>query len=486
MLQVLQKNITRKFMILYFVVGVSSLSLIGFYSYFKARNALVMRATEQLHSVRAFKKAQLEFFLNQISGSDTLKRNHLFESLLDSIADEIGKIMLDTIHTNGLGKSGEVYLIDSQLRMRSPSRFQGYEFQGLQVNTPAARAAFVASPGYLTGKDYRGRKCLSSYDLIGAGGLKWAIIAEIDYDEALIPIRILRNDLFFISLIILVLIFSIAQVIHADIVAPILKLKASAIEVSNGLTDTRVDINNENELGLLARTFNQMLDSIKANTLELVAEKARRVSALYDGQEFERHRISRELHDGLAQELIAIKLSLENTLSRKDSISEDGIRRFKEQLGHAIEELRKISLDLAPSGILEFSFEAAVKNLCIQTSMATGLGIEFSWHGDFSQTAQRTKIYLYRIIQEALNNTLKHSGADQVHIQMTETPENIVLIIEDNGKGFTYEPCCLDYGKGLFNMRERCNLLGGSHDVETAPGQGTTIRVKVNKNIQNA
>lgn len=469
-------------MILYFIVGVSSLSMIGLYSYYKARNALVMRATEQLHSVRAFKKAQLEFFLNQLQACNNPQNSILTESAIDSLSEEICKIMLDTLHTNGLGKSGEVYLIDSQFRMRSPSRFEGYAFEFVKVNTPAAKAAFASSPGYLAGEDYRGRKCLSSYDLLKTGGLNWAIIAEIDYDEALIPIRILRNDLLFLSLIILVLIFSIAQVIHSDIVAPILKLKASAMEVGNGHTDTRVDIDNENELGLLARTFNQMLDRMKANTLELIEEKTQRVSALYDGQEYERHRISRELHDGLAQELIAMKLSLENSLSRKEAVSESQVRKLKDQLGHAIEELRKISLDLAPSGILEFSFESAVKNLCSHTSQATGLNIEFSWHGDFSKTSRRTKIYLYRIIQEALNNTLKHSGADQVHIQMTETPENIVLIIEDNGQGFNFEPCCLGHGKGLFNMRERCSLLGGHLDIETAPGRGATIRIKVKKN----
>jgi two-component system sensor histidine kinase DegS len=136
---------------------------------------------------------------------------------------------------------------------------------------------------------------------------------------------------------------------------------------------------------------------------------------------------------------------------------------------------------LAPSGILEFGFEMAIKNLCNQVQKTTGINIDFSWFGNFEHIKQRTKIYLYRIVQEALNNAIKHSEATQIQIQLTETAENLVLIIEDNGKGFNYDTNDLGLGKGLFNMRERSILLDGTFDVETSPEKGTTIRVKVNK-----
>lgn len=113
----------------------------------------------------------------------------------------------------------------------------------------------------------------------------------------------------------------------------------------------------------------------------------------------------------------------------------------------------------------------------------TGILIDFSSFGNFENIKARTKIYMYRIVQEALNNSIKHAEATQIQIQFTETNQNLVLMIEDNGKGFNYDADNLGLGKGLFNMRERSILLNGTFDVETFPAKGTTIRVKVNKII---
>jgi len=453
-------------MFLYLIVGFSSLSIIGIYSYYKAKNALIMRATDQLVSVKSLKKGQLENYLNSNE-----KINF----------EEIDRIMLDTNQINGLGKSGEVYLVGSDFLMVSKSRFFPDSENHFKVETDAVKSAFKTGSGTSIATDYRGVLCLGSFDILTIKNLQWAIVAEIDYNEAMVPIKELRNDLIFVSVIILILIFSIAQVITTDIIVPIVKFKKAALKIGEGNFDAKVDINSENEFGVLALTFNQMIDNIQINTSELVDEKAKRISALYDGQEFERHRISRELHDGLAQELIAIKMTLENLISRKEIFNNQKITELKAQVNHSIDELRKISTDLAPSGILEFGFEIALKNLCNQIQKNTGLQIDFSWFGNFEHIKQRTKIYLYRIVQEALNNAIKHSEASQIQLQLTETAENLVLIIEDNGKGFNYNANDLGLGKGLFNMRERSILLDGTFDVESFPEKGTTIRVKVNK-----
>jgi len=436
-----------------------------------------MRATDQLTSVRSLKKQQIQAYLGSFNKSDSIKS----VSLSEVNFEEIDRIMLDTNQVNGLGRTGEVYLVDSNLIMRSKSRFLLTQTSPLKVQTDPVLKAFSEGCGTMIAKDYRGVICLSSFDRLSVKGFDWVIVAEIDYDEALIPIKNLRNDIFFVSVIILILILSIAQVIRSDIVLPIQKLIKIAGKIGEGDYNTKVDIRSENEFGLLALTFNQMIDNIQKNTNELIDEKAKRISALYDGQEFERHRISRELHDGLAQELIAIKMTLENLISKKEFADYEKINELKNQINHSIDELRKISTDLAPSGILEFGFEIALKNLCSQVQKSSGVRIDFSWFGNFENIKQRTKIYLYRIVQEALNNAIKHSGANQILVQLTETNENLVLIIEDNGKGFSYNIDYKGLGRGLFNMRERSILLEGTFDVETSPENGTTIRVKVNK-----
>ncbi len=471
-----KRSIVRKLMFFYLIVGISSVSIIGFYSYYKARNALIVRATEQLNSVKSLKKEQIENYFN-------LQIKYLNDSIsiTETIREEINKIMLNTNQTNGLGKTGEVYLVGSDYIMKSKSRFRHNATVPIYVKTEAVKRAFSTGYGTLVSNDYRNILCLSSFDKISVEGLNWVIVAEIDYNEAMIPIIDLRNDLIFVSIIILVLILSIAQVISSDIIVPIVKFKNAAIQIGKGNFDTKVNICSDNEFGVLALTFNQMIESIQKKTSELLEEKANRVSALYDGQELERHRISRELHDGLAQELIAIKMTLENLSYKDEPVIKDKMGDLIFQINHSIDELRKISTDLAPSGILEFGFEMAIKNLCNQIHKSSGVIIDFSWFGNFDKIKQRTKIYLYRIVQEALNNAVKHSEAARIQVQLTETAENIVLIIEDNGKGFNYDANGLGLGKGLFNMRERSILLDGTFDVETCLEKGTTIWVKVNK-----
>jgi signal transduction histidine kinase len=461
-------------MFLYIIVGISSLSLVGLYSYFKAKQALISRATEQLNSVKLLKKEQIENYLTECR-----------DRKVEFKGNEINKIMLDTSRINGLGKSGETYLVGNDFYLKSKSRFFPNAAQPIKAETPAVKTAFLTGNGNAFFPDYRKVLCLSSFDKINIADLNWVIVAEIDYDEAMIPINNLRNDLIFVSIIVLILILSIAQVITTDIVVPIVKLKNSAAKIGKGDFDAKVDITTENEFGVLATTFNQMIDDIQNNTLELLNEKAKRISALYDGQEFERHRIARELHDGLAQQLIAIKMTLENLIDRNELLNENKTNELKQQINSSIDELRKISYDLAPAGILEFGIEIALKNLCNQIQNSTTIQVEFSAFGDFSGLEPRSKIYLYRIVQEALNNTIKHAEATRIQIHLTETNANLILMIEDNGKGFDFDSENLGLGRGLFNIRERSMLLNGTFDVETYPNEGTTIRVKLNKAQQD-
>lgn len=465
-----KRSIIKKFMLLYLAVGISSLSLIGFYSYYKAKQALTQRAVEQLNSVKSLKKIQVEAYLTAC-----ISQNRIPDSTV------INEIMLDTVHTDGLGNSGEVYLVGSDFKLKSKSRFFPRLNVPIEARTQSVSIAFARGSGTNIAPDYRNILSLSSFSKLAVANLNWVIVAEIDYREAMIPISNLRNDLIFVSIIVLVLIFSIAQVLSNDIVTPILKFKNSAVLIGKGDFNAKVDINSENEFGVLATAFNQMIDDIQKNTAELVAERTKRISALYDGQEFERHRISRDLHDGLAQQLIAIKMTLENLISRKELADENKINELKFQVNSSIDELRKISYNLAPAGLLDFSLEIALENLCRQIQKNTEIQIEFSAYGEFAYLDERTKIYLYRIVQEALNNAIKHAEATQIHVQLTDTQPNLVLMIEDNGKGFDYNSGNFGLGKGLFNMHERSVLLNGTFDVETFPGEGTTIRLKVNK-----
>ena len=199
------------------------------------------------------------------------------------------------------------------------------------------------------------------------------------------------------------------------------------------------------------------------------------------GQELERQRISRELHDGLGQKLIAIKLLLESTSKQSIDETRATLEDVKINFHKTIEEVRQISNNLAPNILKESGIDVALKNLCDSVQKSAKIDIEISTHGDYSTPDPKVKFYIYRIAQEALNNAVKHSGASRIQIQLIGNAENIILVMEDDGKGFIYDSNFCTPCNGIYNMKERARLLNGTIDIETELLMGTTIRLKIPK-----
>ena len=209
------------------------------------------------------------------------------------------------------------------------------------------------------------------------------------------------------------------------------------------------------------------------------------MSALYDGQELERQRISRELHDGLGQKLISIKLQLESTSKQKADEVRSTIDEVKVDFLKTIEEVRQISNNLAPNILKESGIDVALKNLCDSLNRTSKINIELSVYGDYYTSEPKITFYLYRITQEGLNNAIKHSGATKVQLQLIGSADSIILLIEDNGRGFTYNPNFCSPCNGIYNMKERARLLNGTLDIESEPLLGTTIRLKIPKPLMS-
>jgi hypothetical protein len=306
-------------------------------------------------------------------------------------------------------------------------------------------------------------------------GINWAIAAEIDYSEAMVPIKSIRNDIVFLSLVICVFLFSISHFISRTITNPIVKLKNAAQQIGKGDLDVTLNPKSDDEIGLLTLAFNTMV-------LQLKEERLKRMSALYDGQEMERQRISRELHDGLGQKMVAIKLQLESTSKQTPDEIKETIKEVKESFLTTIDEVRQISNNLAPNILNESGIDIALQNLCNSFTKTTTAEIELSVFGDYDTSNSKIKFYIYRIAQEALTNSIKHSEASRIQLQLIGNSENIILIIEDNGKGFDYTSNFCTPCNGIYNMKERARLLNGALDIETEPSTGTTIRLKIPKN----
>jgi two-component system NarL family sensor kinase len=358
--------------------------------------------------------------------------------------------------------------------MRSKSRFISNSVLNIPVNSISAKKAVQGLTGALETPDYRNIPVFSAYEPLNIHGLKWIILAEIDYSEALVPVDRIRNDILLFSLVISIFILAIARLISNMITKPIIRLKNAALRAGQGIFNTRVDLRSTDEIGALAETFNNMIERI-------TEERGLRLSAMYDGQEMERQRVSRELHDGLGQKLVGAKLQLENCEGKDYPCLQRTFRDLKTNIGSMIEETRQISSDLMPPALNELGLINALENLSRTTSHQSNIEVDFDSHGDFTPSDNKTTIYLYRIAQEAMSNAIRHAGASTIHMQVIENNENLILILEDNGKGFIPDRIEKGVGRGIDNMRERTRILGGHFTIESEPGKGTTIRVKIPK-----
>lgn len=394
--------------------------------------------------------------------------------------DAINSIMYENNPHNGLGKSGESYLVGSDSLMRSTSRFQDNSIFKTFVRTTGFKKALNGETGTEVIKDYRNISVLSSYSKVDIPILNWAILAEIDEKEAMIPIDSIRNNILYLSVLMSLLLFAFVYIIAKRISLPIVKLKHAAQNITNGNYDVIVeDIVSNDEIGSLVDAFNEMSAKIKEQTENLKLERSMRVSSMIDGQELERQRLSRELHDGLGQSILAIKMRLERTATSSPERTKIIMAEVQELFANTINEVRSISNNLMPAILNEFGLVDALSNLCREISDSSGIAVEFN-HKQFSiKVEDKINTYLYRISQEALSNIIKHSNAKSAKIELIADAERVYLNISDDGSGFCYKEGRKLCGNGISNMKERVHLLNGEIDITTSKKEGTKIKIGI-------
>ncbi len=395
----------------------------------------------------------------------------------------IDSIMLELDESTGLGVTGESYIVGGDKLMRTSSRFQKNSILTTIVDTKAVFEALSGNSGTEIIEDYRGVKVLSSWGKISIPGLDWIIIAEIDFDEVTIPIYRIRNEIEFISIFIFFIVLVVVFVFSRRITIPIQRLNEATYNLGKGNYDVNIKHKLKDELGDLTDTFNIMVEKLKEQSDELEHERLKSFTSLIDGQESERQRLSRELHDGLGQMLIALKLKFESFIMNDISKKADkrSLTEMTDLFNRTIDETRRMSNNLMPAVLSEFGLVSAARNICNVISDTTDIDVSFISDGFNETLDDRTNIYIYRIIQEALTNVIKHSGADKVIIRLSKSENLISLQIKDNGQGFETEKVDYSTSNGLNNIKNRVFLLKGKFDIESNIGFGTTINVKIIK-----
>ncbi len=195
----------------------------------------------------------------------------------------------------------------------------------------------------------------------------------------------------------------------------------------------------------------------------------------------ERNRLAREIHDTLAQGLTAITLQLETADALLDANPESARNAVQKALALTranLEEARRSVLDLRAASLERRTFCEALGDLIAQYGVEGKLETQFDVIGGNHPLPVRIESGLYRMTQEALTNVIRHANAQHVRVEFTTMPDQVVLLIEDDGQGFDTE--ALAKGRfGLVGLNERARLLGGDLDVCSAPGEGTVLTVVV-------
>ncbi|MBI2960453.1 MAG: PAS domain-containing protein [Betaproteobacteria bacterium] len=235
---------------------------------------------------------------------------------------------------------------------------------------------------------------------------------------------------------------------------------------------------------LLGRDMSEWVRTEEA--LRLTQNEVWRLSAQHLSiQESERRRIAVDLHDGLGQTLSLVKLSIEEA-ARSASSGAPGkvvqaLERLTPQVKSALAELRRISMNLRPSTLDDLGILATLSWYCREFEAACpNVELERDVTVAEADVPQLLKIAIFRIVQEATSNALKHARAKRIAVRLHGSEGALALSIEDDGKGFDPKSVRADFehGMGLRSMKERAELSGGSYEIDSAAGAGTRIRVR--------
>jgi len=213
---------------------------------------------------------------------------------------------------------------------------------------------------------------------------------------------------------------------------------------------------------------------------ELAQQKQLQVSsALIEGEERERKRMARDLHDGLGGMLAGIKLHFAAMLQYPDRpVSSIGGAKVVEQLDQSLNELRRIAKNMMPETLIKFGLEKAIRDLCFSFA-SDKLEVDFQSFGIDEQLPEKKQIMIYRIIQEILANAVRHASASLIILQCSQNGDVFLITAEDDGQGFHLDAQQPVDGMGMSNIKNRVEYLNGKLELNSVINEGTVINIEL-------
>ncbi len=409
-----------------------------------------------------------------------------------------------------LGRIGHALLLDPQgnvvastlqIPFGSPGEHARFYRQAFAEGRPHVRIVPV-EPGFPN--ESPGHLHAMAFAPLRLAPLAVAVGGDLDTISA--PINRLRWGLALLGLLALGGIWGASLLGAHLLVRPIHRLTQAAQRIANGDLSTPLRAPEGGEIGAMAEALERMrlrlLENIQelarwSETLEVrVAERTEALRQqealtrqllrrLLTAQEEERARLARELHDEAGQILTAVQLSLDRlakTLGEANPWAQEQLHRTRELIAQAMEDLRRVISALRPGVLDQLGLIPALRGVAEALLQPLGIHLALEIEGITERLPSEVELILFRIAQEAMHNVARHSGATHVWLRLIHREGELIMEVQDNGRGFDPTAVTVEgagRGLGLAGMRERASLIGGQLEINSQPGQGTTIRVRI-------
>lgn len=279
---------------------------------------------------------------------------------------------------------------------------------------------------------------------------------------------------------------SLALVLAYMLVQPVHNLVQATRRIRGGDFKARAHVFSEDEVGGLASAFNEMaesLDEYREEVREKERVRVKLIARTVQAQEDERKLVARELHDQLGQALSNVLLTIESECH--DCVAhKEGRERVTQEIRASIDQVRRLAWDVRPSILDDYGLDLALARYIDDVSSRVGFALDYQCVAppEMARLPDVIEVTLYRIAQEAVTNVIRHAAATQASVILLRRDQEVSLIVEDNGRGFSVKQA--ERGTppplGLMGMQERAALVAGTLTVDSSPGKGATVRVVIN------
>ncbi len=325
----------------------------------------------------------------------------------------------------------------------------------------------------------------------------WRLILRQPESEALGPVRTLRRTLLLAGPLLVLVALLFAWGAARSVTEPLASLSRAADRLASGHLGTPVSSWGGDEVGHLAASFETMRQALQRSLADLtraneeleerVRDRTEKLTRLLDklvsAQEEERKRLARELHDETCQTMAALGMKLDVAMAAPPEGVRDRVSEARSFARRALDEIHRLIYDLRPSVLDDLGLVAAIRWLAERHASSLGIAVRCETDELPGRLSPQVETTLFRAAQEALQNVARHSRAETVLVQVAPREGALEVEIEDDGVGFdpalVASPEPTGRGLGLLGMRERLALVGGTAQIESSPGGGTRVVLRV-------